>query len=80
MNLAGAHSNARCDGAAKERGGKSDSGHMTRVLVRTAFLASVVCFQYWFVGGSSQANRLMRNAAMDDSIGGSQGVTGLRVQ
>ena len=32
------------------------------------------------VGGSSQADRLMRNAAMDDSIGGSQGVTGLRVQ
>jgi hypothetical protein len=32
------------------------------------------------VGSSSQADYLMRNAAMDDSIGGSLGVTSLRVQ
>ena len=33
-----------------------------------------------FIGSCSQANYLLRNSAMDDSIGGSQGVTGLRVQ
>ena len=32
------------------------------------------------VGSSSQANHLMRHSAMDDSIAGSFGVTGLRVQ
>ena len=32
------------------------------------------------VGSRSQAGHLTRNSAMDDSIGGSYGVTGLRVQ
>ena len=32
------------------------------------------------VGSSSQATHLMRHSAMDDSIGGSYGVTGLTVQ
>ncbi len=41
----------------------------------TATVARQAC-----VGSCSQANYLLRNSAMDDSIGGSQGVTGLRVQ
>jgi hypothetical protein len=32
------------------------------------------------LGSSSQADYLERNVATDDSIGGSQGVTGRRVQ
>ena len=32
------------------------------------------------VGSSAQASHLMNHSAMDDSIGGSNGVTGLRVQ
>ena len=33
-----------------------------------------------YVGRCSEAIYLLRNSAMDDSIGGSYGVTGLRVQ
>ena len=32
------------------------------------------------IGSCSEANYLMRNSAVDESIGGSYGVTGLRVQ